>query len=420
MKTTLTNQPISWLGEQNSFGNLVIKPYYQRKPVWSIRHKVYFIDTILRGLPIPKLYVYQKISKTKKSLKTKYEVVDGQQRIRAILEYLQGDFRYSKKYHPKPEDFLEEYKDETFQDLPSETQQNFLGYELPVQIINRVAEGEINNMYIRLNLNTINLNKQEIRNAMFTGDFKKLVEFLVKDTFWSDEKIISKGDIRRMRDAEYISELLMSMLWGSQDKKKRLDECFSTNETMEVSQKKFLRNGFIYIVKKIKEIFPDLKSTRFKNKSDFYSLFYLLYDLKKLGFRFPSDIKPIRDSLIEVHKSASLGMDSPDPIMRKYYEGCVNSPDSLRNRKYRVDILMGLLKPLFIETDERRSFTKEQKQFIWHNVAKKVCKICDKTIKKYDDYEPDHVIPWSKGGPTSITNAQLLHKECNRKKGNRV
>ncbi len=420
MKTMLTNQSISWLSEQNNFGNLVIKPYYQRKPVWSLRHKVYFIDTILRGLPIPKLYIYQKISKTKKNLKTKYEIVDGQQRIRAILEYLQGDFRYSKKYHPKPEDFLEEYEDETFQDLPSEIQQNFLGYELPVQIINRVAEGEINNMYIRLNLNTINLNKQEIRNAMFTGDFKKLVDSLVKNTFWSDEKIISKGAIRRMQDAEYISELLMSMLWGPQDKKKTLDECYSNNETMDVSQKKILRNGFIYIIRKIKEIFPDLKSTRFKNKSDFYSLFYLLFDLKKLGFRFPSDIKPIRDSLIEVHKSASLGLDSPDPIMRKYYEGCVNSPDSLRNRKYRVDILMGLLRPLFIETDDRRFFTKEQKQFIWHNVAKKVCKICDKTIKKYDDYEPDHVIPWSKGGHTSITNAQLVHKECNRKKGNRV
>jgi len=223
-----------------------------------------------------------------------------------------------------------------------------------------------------------------------------------------------------MQDAEYISELLMRMQWGLQDKKKRLDECYSSYETMDVSQKKILRNGFVYIIKKIKEIFPDLKSTRFKNKSDFYSLFYLLYDLKKLGFRFPSDIKPIRDSLIEVHKSASLGLDSPDPIMRKYYEGCVNSPDSLRNRKYRVDILMGLLRPLFIETDDRRFFTKEQKQFIWHNVAKKVCKICDKTIKKYDDYEPDHVIPWSKGGPTSITNAQLVHKECNRKKGNRV
>jgi len=418
MRTTLTNQTISWLEEQNKLGNLQIKPDYQRKPVWSLRHKVYFIDTLLRGLPIPKLYI--RIKRISKGNKTIYEVVDGQQRIRTILEYIKGDFEYARKYHPKPEEFLEDFEDMTFQDLPSDVQENFLSYELPVEMITQATDDEVRNMYIRLNLNTIKLTKQEIRNAMFTGDFKDLAYSLAEDPFWLENRIVSQGDIRRMRDAEYVSELLMAMLWGPQDKKKRLDECYAKYETMEGEQKETIRRDFLYIINKIKDILPDLKTTRFKNKSDFYSLFYAFYDFKRSGYRFPTDSSPIRDTLLEIHKSASLGLDSPDPNMVKYYEGCVNSPDSLKNRKYRIDLIKNMLKPLFIETDERRFFTEQQKQFIWHNSPEKICAICGKKIQKYEDYEPDHKIPWSKGGPTSITNAQLVHKTCNRKKGNRT
>jgi len=417
MRTTLTNQTISWLDEQNRLGNLIIKPDYQRKPVWSLRHKVYFIDTLLRGLPIPKLYMRQKIKRTTKRNKTMYEVVDGQQRVRTILEYIKGDFKYTKKYHPKPEEFLVDFEDMAFQELPSKIQEELLSYELPVEMITQATDDEIRNMYIRLNLNTIKLTKQEIRNAMFTGDFKDLAYSLAEDPFWLENKIVSQGDIRRMRDAEYVSELLMAMLWGPQDKKKRLDECYAKYETMEEDQKETLRRSFLYIIGKIKEILPDLKTTRFKNKGDFYSLFYAFYEFRNTGYFFPSDSTPIRETLIEIHKSASLGLNSPDPSIIKYYEGCLNSPDSLRNRRYRIELIKNLLKPLFIETDDRRFFTEQQKQFIWHNSPNKICAICGKEIKRYDDYEPDHKIPWSKGGHTSITNAQLVHKICNRKKG---
>jgi len=327
-----------------------------------------------------------------------YEVVDGQQRVRTILEYIKGDFKYTKKYHPKPEEFLVDFEDMAFQELPSKIQEELLSYELPVEMITQATD-------------------DEIRNAMFTGDFKDLAYSLAEDPFWLENKIVSQGDIRRMRDAEYVSELLMAMLWGPQDKKKRLDECYAKYETMEEDQKETLRRSFLYIIGKIKEILPDLKTTRFKNKGDFYSLFYAFYEFRNTGYFFPSDSTPIRETLIEIHKSASLGLNSPDPSIIKYYEGCLNSPDSLRNRRYRIELIKNLLKPLFIETDDRRFFTEQQKQFIWHNSPNKICAICGKEIKRYDDYEPDHKIPWSKGGHTSITNAQLVHKICNRKKG---
>lgn len=57
-------------------------PDFQRPAVWSLGQKQLLVDTILRGYDIPKLY-WRKVSK----IPEKYEVVDGQQRLRTILSF---------------------------------------------------------------------------------------------------------------------------------------------------------------------------------------------------------------------------------------------------------------------------------------------------------------------------------------------
>jgi len=66
-------------------------PDYQRPPVWSLPQKQLLIDTILRGYDIPKIY-WRKVEKNP----DKYEVVDGQQRLRAIWEFMEGKFSLGK------------------------------------------------------------------------------------------------------------------------------------------------------------------------------------------------------------------------------------------------------------------------------------------------------------------------------------
>ena len=70
-------------------------PDFQRPPVWSRSQKQLLIDTILRSYDIPKLY-WRKIG----SNPDKYDVVDGQQRLRAIFEYQNGEFPLSKDCDP--------------------------------------------------------------------------------------------------------------------------------------------------------------------------------------------------------------------------------------------------------------------------------------------------------------------------------
>ena len=49
-----------------------------------------------------------------------------------------------------------------------------------------------------------------------------------------------------------------------------------------------------------------------------------------------------------------------------------------------------------------------------------ICRYCGNQILSIDDCEVDHIIPFDKGGPTELENAQLLHKWCNRSKGNKT
>jgi len=421
MEIRSLNAPISFFNEQRQRGNVKLSPKYQRRLVWPVSHKVYLIDTILKELPIPKFFVQLIVDP--KTGKTIYNVVDGQQRLNAIFEFIDGKFSLSKKHHPFPEQLDEELEDSTFQDLSKEYQEKFWSYPLTVEQLINTTENEIRDMFVRLNKNNVRLNPQELRNALYEGDFKKLSYDLADEwaeDFFLKNKILSLASIRRMGDAEFISELLVSMLYGIQDKKKKLDKYYADNEEMDETDVRNLKRTFNKIINFIIKIFgEDIRTTRFKNKSDFYSLFYVIFELLKEKYKFDESVfDEIKKVLIELNKEARL--ESSNPIMVKYYEVTVNSPDAESSRKFRHKVLKELIEPLLIKTDTKRNFTETQKQFIWHMSKDKRCAICGKIVEKYEDYEPDHIIPWSKGGLTTIENAQITHKKCNKRKGNKV
>lgn len=412
---------ISFFNDQRQLGNIKLAPKYQRRLVWPLSHKVYLIDTILKGLPMPKFFV--QVILDPNTRKTIYNIVDGQQRLNAIFEFIDGktkdgkSFELLKKYYPFPEQFDEELEGLTFHTLSKDLQEKFLLYDLSCEQLRKAIDVEIKDMFVRLNKNNVKLNNQELRNALYEGDFKKLAYNLADETvdFFLDNKILSLASIKRMGDAEYVSELLFSIMYGIQDKKKKLDKYYADNEEMEEGEGKKTKKNFNKIIGIIEGIFKnDIKTTRFKNKGDFYSLFYVICELLKEGCKFDIDLNEIKKILIEVHKEARL--NSFNLQMRKYYEVTLNSPDTETSRRYRCEILKGLIKPLLIKTDEKRFFTEIQKQFIWHSSKDKICGLCDKKVKKYDDYEPDHIKPWTKGGLTTLENGQIAHSSCNKSK----
>jgi Protein of unknown function DUF262 len=75
----ITTRTVAWLKNTLDAGQLTIKPPYQRNPVWVTPQKAALIDTILRGYPIPEIYLQEIVDSNGKE---HHYVVDGQQRIR--------------------------------------------------------------------------------------------------------------------------------------------------------------------------------------------------------------------------------------------------------------------------------------------------------------------------------------------------
>ena len=113
--------------------------------------------------------------------------------------------------------------------------------------------------------------------------------------------------------------------------------------------------------------------------------------------------------------------EEQDPIMVLYHEKVSHSTDTLDSLKFRHDILK---ESLLTEVhnlplkDIKRTFDESQRQVIFRK-DKGFCQICGKACE-WNDWEADHIIPWSKGGKTEIENGQVLCPACNAKKSDNM
>src|SRR5688500_10479482 len=85
-------QFVSWFFGEFKKETLLLNPKYQRNPIWSIGQKCFLIDSMMSGCPLPQVFLNMRVEGSGTNRKTSYEVVDGQQRLRAILEFLSDEW----------------------------------------------------------------------------------------------------------------------------------------------------------------------------------------------------------------------------------------------------------------------------------------------------------------------------------------
>src|SRR3990167_8847859 len=120
-RTYSINDFVEW----DAAKQLELNPRFQRRPVWTDKAKSFLIDTILRGKPIPKIFIRQKINVSTKT--STREVVDGQQRLRTILSFIKDGFVVSKRQNSEHGGLL-------FSQLPEPVQAQVLAYEVSVDL----------------------------------------------------------------------------------------------------------------------------------------------------------------------------------------------------------------------------------------------------------------------------------------------
>lgn len=268
------NYSIRDFEEWQKRGELILQPKFQRRDVWSDKARSYLMDTIVRGKPIPKIYMRQDVNpETRRVVR---EIVDGQQRLHTVLKFIKDGFKISKIHN-------EDMGGSIFSELDKDTQKDILKYEFVVDLLEDMPDNEVYDLFARINTYSETLKPQELRNSKWFGDFKSAVYQLAKEfsTFFSQNKILTLKAIIRMAEAEFISDLLLAMHEGIQAGAKTVLDAAYRKYDNEFPSRKTHEKRFRETIDTIAAIFGDrLPDSEFSAIRLFYPLFCAIYHLK--------------------------------------------------------------------------------------------------------------------------------------------
>lgn len=337
-----TTQNISWFKKAYDEGTLEMHPPFQRNPVWTDKQSSFLIDSILKGYPIPEVYLQEKVDAAGKTVTV---VVDGQQRINSFLRFISGDFSIDESQSTR-------WGGMSFEDLSEEEKIAFFKYKFVIRVLPDIGEDEIRNIFQRINQNNVALNQQELRQSTYRGEFIQSMNFIADKSYWDDIGIFTPQRVRRMLDVEYVSELAVAYINGIQNKKTKLDYYYALYE-QDFPEREEIELLFDKVIGEILQTLPTIKKTRWSNMVDFYSLFLVLAQKSEL---FPLNAEKrnmLREKLISfsdeitsVQKSSDDDIPCSNQNAISYASGIRNSSD-LGSRRTRQTALISELKEIF-------------------------------------------------------------------------
>jgi len=381
-------------------------PDYQRPSVWTKAQKQMLIDSILRDYDIPKIYLH-------KTSDDMFDVIDGQQRIRTIWSFYDDEFALPKDAEPINGFIVANKK---YSELDIDISTIIDSYNLDFVILDNEEEDEIREMFLRLQ-NGTTLKAQEKRNAM-PGQMRDFIKKVSEHEFF---KKVSFNNSR------FTYDLIAAQITLFSIKKKICNIKDKDLNAMYEDNRNFNENSI-----EAKNVFKvlDYMNTMFPSKCpelkryNVISLFALIMDMMP-NYDIRNREKDIADWFIHFETTRILEEgkvpEEQDPIMVLYHEKVSHSTDTLDSLKFRHDILK---ESLLTEVhnlplkDIKRTFDESQRQVIFRK-DKGFCQICGKACE-WNDWEADHIIPWSKGGKTEIENGQVLCPACNAKKSDNM
>ena len=309
---------------------LNISPWYQRRSVWTRPQKGYLVNTILEHKPIPSLYIRHSLDLQREA--SIREVVDGQQRIRAILEYIDGQFPTRHPDHARPVNYAE---------LSSIQKRTFRMTSLGIAYLLAATDEDVIEIFGRLNSVSKTLNPQEKRNARFSGEFKQfcLKQATSRLPVWRSLNIFGANDIARMAEVQFTSELVINMMDGLRDYSvagidsyyKKYDESFPKADIIRPR----LDSAFSIVASLNPSAISD---TIFHRAPLFFSLLLTLDQIRKK----PS-LSRLEGALHEIDER--FNSDIPVNERRRndadFYIACKSNPHRIRSRRIRATYIAG-------------------------------------------------------------------------------
>lgn len=335
-------------------GKLDIRPSFQREFVYKDQQRNEVINTIRKGFPLNIMYWV-----LKNGTIDEYEVLDGQQRTISICQYINGNYSINFQY---------------FHNLTKLEQEQILDYSLMIYHCEGDDREKLD-WFSTINIAGEKLTEQELRNAIYTGEWLKKS----KEYFSKTHCVASKIGDGYLKGSSIRQEILEKVLFWIASKDNQ-----EIKDYMAIHQKDSNANELIMYFNKVID-WSKMTFTNYRKemKEVNWGLLYNEFEKTKL------DPIVLENEIIKLMKDEDVTKKSG------IYEYLLT-----KKEKY-------LSLRAFSNDQKREQFEKQNG----------VCPQCSKTFK-FEEMEGDHVIPWSKGGKTTLSNLEMLCKACNRIKSN--
>lgn len=180
---------------------VILDSDFQRNDVWNLRKKSELIESILMGLPLPIFYFNQ-------DRYGRLIVVDGRQRLTAMFSYMDEKFKLRNLR------VLKSINGKAFSELSVIQQGKIEDFQMQAHVIIPPTPERIKfDIFDRVNRGGMQLNKQEIRNAMYQGQATKLLDNIVRGECFKRATGDAFKNEKRMKDKYLISRLVAIILY---------------------------------------------------------------------------------------------------------------------------------------------------------------------------------------------------------------
>lgn len=382
-------------------GDIILNPDYQRNYVYDNKRASKIIESILLEIPLPAIFANEENDGT-------MEIIDGVQRMTSIIKFLKNEYTLEGLL------ILSDLNGFLFKELNKDVQRTFKQKSLRVIKFKKGCSEEVKyEIFMRLNQGAVKLNNQELRNCMYRGYFNDKLKEIALSKLFNEIIHVTDSKSNRMFKEEIVLRGIAALNYDKAIKKPALNPAMNSLMNM-------YKNNI------------EVVDTMVKNLYETYSKVKLI-----LG------CYPFQLDFIEDGKFSTANHDAILILFNKYNKHCMlNNKDLIKENilnvfktneysdltKFassninkiisRVDLLEKSIESLLVDLDKKRCFPKEVKEELYN--SNPYCGICNQKIENIQEANVDHIIPWSLGGKTDLTNAQLTHEFCNKSKNNNI
>lgn len=419
---------------------LEVDPEYQRGPVWTRLQKQYFVDSILRGYHIPLIYLHFKGGGEVDGFQVgdRLYIIDGQQRVLALYEFSEGAFPLlDPREHPGrfPKSLIDspcEWAGKDMHQLDNRIRERFFNTPLSVVHIETEDENEVRDLFIRLQGGKP-LTPQEQRDA-WPGAFGGFVC-----------QVAGKKDVAKYPGQDFFRRLLRSNVRANTPKGRQLAAqmimLFATYREdgrfcdinrqavdsyyvkhMDFDNNSPLAKEFLAALSTATELLGDGKRPLLVGHQAIHLVLLVdtlldpQYVPKSWQTTFADSFDRFTERLAQARVRERAGQTEMEPedfeYMRQYGYKARTSSDvahTIRDRHlFFCAKMLEHMQPK-LRADRRVLGPLEREIVYWRDERK--CRVCDEVVV-WNEAEFHHIEPHSRGGPTTIENAALVHRPC--------